>query len=458
MSGVRYGVIDRSMDDAAFSPTIRAIVAMALSLLALASALAAEETATSVQQAGTLMAGFLGVLVAAWKPTARAGGAAFLYFVVFALFHAGLVVAFAARGESAFVGGGDNSWITPTELGPAVELVAIGTFAATCGVLLGGLSLRRPLLKRFVAREDIGRLPLAGTFAALVGAALAGYSVFTNGGLAADGGYIELLEVVDGDQTFSYGTLLLGLGLSLMVAAGGRTRRWGWSGMIVVALIALPLGLRGPVLFPLITMVMIEAKRRPLRLWIFAIVSVGVLGAISVIRQTRSQGISGLLDGGWTRIDPLDGAAEMGYSIYPVVQVERWMSSGVEPMNGVTFIAPVVRTIERWLGFTSPPGAEDFRLFNVEIFARVGPIGGSPIAEGYRNFGVVGVILVMLILGYVLSKVDGLPSTPAGGALAAVLMLPLITAVRNSFAPVLPQVLIGAIVVFVAFAGARRRQ
>lgn len=432
----------------------RQTVGLAMSAGAAATALATNGGTSAREQAWMLSFAFIGLLLVAWNRRAGAGGSSFLYFVIFALFHGGLVFAYAMRGQEALLGGGDNSWIVPDQLAPAVKLAILGVAAAAVGVAFA--QPRTPAPSRaLLVTVGVGRLPLIAGLAAAVGALIVGSVIMSNGGVGA-AGYIEFLDAVAGDGMFGYGSLLLGLGLALMVAAGGRSRAAGWVGLGALALAALPLGLRGPVLFPLVTMIMIEAKRRPLRLWIFALTSVAVLAAISVLRQTRAQGISGLLAGGWTRIDPLDGAAEMGYSLYPVVQVERWMTGGSEPMYGSTFIAPITRALERVLGASSMPADQDMRLFNVEIFTRVGPIGGSPIAEGYRNFEVLGVIIVMLLLGYMMARIDQLPGTAAGAAVAAVVMLPFVTAVRNSFAPVIPQILIGLSLVVVAYAGSAR--
>lgn len=445
-----------SADGPRWRRVTRTCTGLAISLVSLVWSASVNGGATSQVQAMLLLVAFTGLLLTAWNPRAGAGGSAFLYFFVFALFHGGLVIAFALHGQTALLGGGDNSWIDPERLGPAVSLTVIGAAGATAGVALGqiGGSGRGGVRTQ---RPDAGRLPMLGGGAALVGTAMIAYSLWSNGGLAGVGGYIEFLDVVAGESVFSYGSLFLGLGLCLLAASGGRSRIIAWVSMLVLAALALPLGLRGPVLFPLVTLVMIEAKRRRLRLWVFALVAIAALSAISVIRQTRTQGLAGLLEGGWTRIDPFDGAAEMGYSLFPVVQVEQWMSAGLEPMQGVTFIAPIVRVVERLLGIPSPSGDQDMRLFNVEVFTRIGPIGGSPIAEGYRNFELLGVILVMCILGLVLSRVDRLPGTPMGAALAAVIMLPLVTAVRNSFAPVVPQIAIGLLLVAAAFVGVRAR-
>lgn len=458
MSGSTSGAVElRLVDRPAPSAGgfLRGILALLISGISAAIAALAGETWSAGSLAILLAFSFIGLLLATWTKEAGAGGSAFLYFFVFGLFHGGLVFAYALRGDDALLGAGDNSWVTASQLGPAVTLTTVGAAVATVGVLVGRWRPPRP--DGFLATAGTPRLAPVATITAIIGAGMVGYAILTNGGLSGAAGYIEFLDLVNGESVFSYGTLGLGLGLCLMVAAGGRTRIVGWAVMGALALVALPLGLRGPVLFPLLTMVMIEAKRKPLRLWVFAVVAVVVLSMISVIRQTRAHGLSGILEGGWTRIDPFDGAAEMGYSLYPVVQVERWMSSGVEPMNGVTFIAPVIRFMERLFGLPTVPGDQDMRLFNVEVFTRVGPIGGSPIAEGYRNFGLLGVILVMLVLGLVMSRIDRFPGASAGAAIAAAVMLPLLTAVRNSFAPIIPQLLISAVVLLIGLAPRRRR-
>jgi len=91
------------------------------------------------------------------------------------------------------------------------------------------------------------------------------------------------------------------------------------------------------------------------------------------------------------------------------------------------------------------------------VLSRVGPIGGSPVAEGYHNLGMAGVVAVMAAIGLAVALVDRRPVTPFGHATVGVVLLPLLTEVRNSAAPLLIHIAIGLSILAVARALARAR-
>jgi hypothetical protein len=138
----------------------------------------------------------------------------------------------------------------------------------------------------------------------------------------------------------------------------------------------------------------------------------------------------------------------MGYSLRPAAVVAGWHSAAEPFRDGVTLVVVPLRFIEKITGLHGGPPNYDDRLFNAEIAQRVGPIGGSPIAEGYHNFGIAGVILLMAAIGLVVGRVDRIPRTPCGNALAGAMLLPLFVEVRNSFAPVPVQLALGLLLLW----------
>lgn len=370
--------------------------------------------------------------------------AASIYIVVFGLFHGGLIVAYAVIGQEALVGSADNLWVDPFVLRTPVEIVNL----AMIGLALG---VRFAPKTRFVLDDRVGRLARrlgpAGTGMAFVGLILLTRLFASGGGAFLSSGYGQVLVAVDGKSTFGYASGQLFLGLAFMVSAGGKFRRYAFILFGLICCIALPLGLRGEVLFPALVILMIEGRRRKLSTPVIAFSSVFVLALISLLRETRAEGISGLTNFKEFGFSPLQGLAEMGYSIYPVVVVENWMESGDKPMNGVTLIAPLIRAAEGLFGTAAP--VPDFRLFHVEIASRVGPIGGSPVAEGLRNGGVVFAILLLVGIGLIVGSIDKLPSNPQSFALAAVALIPLLIQVRNGFSSVPVQWIIGLTILLV---------
>lgn len=434
----------------------RRLTGLGLGLVAVILALSATPATTIGFQATTLAIAWAGALLATWQAARGVGGPATVYLIVLGLFHCGLIIAVALGGTSMLVGRGDNSWIfRSVAINQAVVAVCACFFACAVGVLVGQstptmrkISLPAVTISTFERRG----VALVGVLGAVVGISLIGYVLATSGGVALlFSGYGSFLEAVGGSGLLGYGTIVLGFGLAFLVSAGGRYRVAGWILMGVVAVIALPLGLRGSVLFPAVTLAVIESRRKRLPLLPIAFAGFVGLVLVSVLRQTRSGGVSSLLSGSWGPIAPLQGVAEMGYSLYPVVVVQGWMAVGTPPMGGVTLIAPLVRLGEAVFGGGAPPGASDFRLFNSEIANNVGAIGGSPIAEGIRNGGIGFAIVFLALIGYLLARLDRFPVRPLGSATVGIFLLPLLIDVRNSFAPVLFQWVIGALMLLAAY-------
>ncbi|WP_158296480.1 O-antigen polysaccharide polymerase Wzy [Nocardioides albidus] len=369
--------------------------------------------------------------------------AALLYLVVFGLFHGGLLVAFAVQGESVLIGQGDNSWVFSRDVGQAVRISIVGVAAWVVGYVV----VRDGGNKKFLIREsgrDLGvgaaRVGLAAT---IMGGVLVWRS-FVAGGVGIGSTYAQFIE--SGSPGYAYGILLVGFGCAYLVAS--RTPRTGWVIFACAALLLLPIGTRSAVLFPGVALVYIVGRRRRIGPVVgLSAMTVG-LTLISVLRQTRLDGIAGIMARKWS-LTPMDGLAEMGYSLYPVVAVGRWLERGESERYGATLFAVPARFLTRVSGGAVPPAEGDDRLFNVLVMRREGPIGGSPIAEGLLNGGLLGIVLLMFVIGAAIAWAD-LQESRAGVLAGLAVFLPLIFETRNSFAPVPAQVCLGLVMLIAA--------
>ena len=113
-----------------------------------------------------------------------------------------------------------------------------------------------------------------------------------------------------------------------------------------------------------------------------------------------------------------------------------------------TLIAVPLRVAEGLAG--NPPPDDDRRLFGTELLSRVGAIGGSPVAEGYHNFGTAGAVGLLAAIGLIIAGLDRLRVRAVHDAILGVVLLPLLTDVRNFFAVVPAQVTMGLVLVGVA--------
>lgn len=364
------------------------------------------------------------------------------YLVLFGLFHGGLLFSVALRGADAFTAY-DSSWLYGGYTADAVRLAILGMAACTLAATIaaGGNGEDRP--PEPVASSTAATPAAIGLSLQVAGLGIFGASVAGAGGLdVVSGGYTAFLQANESDGLLGYGTLLIGVGAVLAIIAGGPARVAAWTGFALYALVAFMIGTRGAVLFPLLTLLVVEYRRghRIKPLWTVLGVPC-LLALIGLVRTTRLAGANTQTSSLWSA--PLDAIAEMGYSLRPTVVVYGWHDSGEPFLHGMSLIAVPVRVLEGLTGWHGGPPANDTRLFNVEISDRVGPIGGSPVAEGYHNAGLIGVLVLMAAIGLVLGWLERCPRTVLGDGLAGVVLLPLLIQIRNSFAPTPVQLAIG---------------
>jgi hypothetical protein len=263
------------------------------------------------------------------------------------------------------------------------------------------------------------------------------YFVVSRGGLTALwGSYTQYQLNVSGSGAFiGFIYFFLGVGLSFMAASDHLAlRRLALSAFGMFALFALPIGLRGEVLFPSLAAAVLAAKRGwKLSARTTLVLALVLLLAVSAVRNLRQVGVGGLasngLDGSVTA-----GLVELGGSLRPVSEAVLWRQQGDELAGGGTYWAPFDRALCRVVPHESCVRAdEDQRLMNVLIVQRVGPIGFSPVAEAYRNFGTPGVVGVMALIGALVGWMDKWTTRRASLALMGIIYVEMLINVRNSF-------------------------
>lgn len=415
---------------------------LGFSLIVIAAFLAVGDFMHATEATWVLLLALAGTGIVTYDARSGPAGAGTLFVAVFGLFHAGLVLAYSWSGEEALVGQGNNVWVTGSALGPAVLATTVGCLALAIGWCLvphKDWSVEPRKVRRELSES---RLRGVGWLTLLAGLAIIA-PVIARAGIGS--GYGAFLDA-SAEGNYGYGTLLAGIGLAALVHAGGKSRKAALVLGFLIGGVLLVMGNRGVVIFSAVALVYVLGRTRRFRWGTVLLGAVAVLGAVSVLRQTRLHGWGGLLRGDW-EFSPLGGVAEMGYSLYPVYVVEGWMAAGDEPRWGSSLVVVPLRYLEVLLGKTPP--TPDLRLLNVEIAERVGMIGGSPIAEGLRNGGLVFVFLLMAVLGILLAFIQQ-RHTRLGVFLGLILLLPLLFLTRNSFAPVPVQWGVGLVLVFLA--------
>lgn len=165
------------------------------------------------------------------------------------------------------------------------------------------------------------------------------------------------------------------------------------------ALFSFPIGLRGEVLFPIALTAPVLMSQGQIRIH-WTAVALAILVVLFVSAAVANSRIGEQLSDSLVSASPLEAISELGGSLRPSFEVEKWLQNGDEYRWGATYYAPFERTLQRILPFADRiPAEEDHRLMNVLIMQRAGPFGFSIVAEAVINFGILGAFAVGGIAG-----------------------------------------------------------
>jgi len=409
-----------------------------------------DELVTDIQTAATTAcaAALLSVALVIHVNRAQPFQLGTVYLGLFALFHTGLLLSLALGQTPELLNPTDATWVRSDAMRFAAVIVAISILALATAYLLARAVSRDREATRRDDPSAADALPgpdgpgVVGLLLVLVGVGLWATNVVSSGVSIVGTSYVTFLAATAA-TSMPTAYLLMGFGMAVVAASGHRTSRLVASA--VFAAFALPgflIGLRGEVILPLASYLVVAARRRSIRpRWWMAAVPVLALAAGSAVRVLRQTGIG---SGGLTVTDfsLLSGLTELGYTIRPIVEVYRWHGLLGEPTVGLsTYLAPVTRVVVgRVLGLATTPANADPAVFSTVISQRVGPIGGSPVAEAYRSGGLLTVVIVSLLIGVVLSRLDTLPRSPVSSAAMGMGSSALFLWVRNDFTPIVAEV------------------
>jgi hypothetical protein len=392
------------------------------------------------------------------------------YVAVLWVFHFGLVLSYAVEPDAVLTGGFYiREWFFRHGTRVAVVMACIGLTACVLGIYAA-----TPMRSRASAADtpDPGESGDAASPQYLANLSIVGFVLIVLGLgawlamilLAGGPGllfsdYVTFLAVT-ADSPLIWAYLVLGAGMTLAAMAPPTPwRHAGYALFALWAVVAFPLGLRGEVLFPLCTSLMISARRRaPLSTAQVLLAALLLLVAIAVVRDLRQVGVTHASKSLLSSANPLGALSEMGSSLRPVSEVVTWKERGEDYMWGATYWAPFDRALGAIL--LDPqrlPADRDPRIMNIVISERVAFIGFSVVAEAHRNFGVVGVAAVMFLIGLLLGRVERWPPGSFRTAVLGIIFVQLMFHVRNDFIAVPAQTAFGIILVYVATSVARYR-
>jgi hypothetical protein len=397
--------------------------------------------------ASLVMFGLLLLRTGVWTATGA-------YATVFWCFHFGLIAVLGSGlVDQTDLSIWDQWWVLGPFGADAAVVALIGFAAFAAGASLVNASAGPTHLQRQPADTPEGTHPYGAAGSVLVFAAVAvwaGLVISTSGLSGFFNSYGDYLHATD-DFGSPMGLMWLALGGGIVMSVTGRP---GWlrTSAIVTfgsaAMMALPIGLRGEIMFPTIAALVAAARCG----WVLspgkacAFVA-ALLVVIPAVREIRGTGLQGLPEVA-LELRMFDAFVEMGGSLHPVEKVVRWRAEGEAFEMGGSYWAPIERAAARLLpGARSIAAEDDMRIMNILVTDRVGPIGFSPVAEAYRNFGPVGVVFVLGLLGAALAAIDAIADRELAVLAIATLYVPLLINVRNSFVSVPLQCAVGVLFV-----------
>jgi hypothetical protein len=371
----------------------------------------------------------------------------FIFFSAFSIFHGGLVfVSAIGLITDKDILYSISFWFHRTETVYAIYLMNFTmliyaltavTFSKKASTTYDNLDLR--LIKRFHHIGGALLLFMITTFL-LIG--------FATGALQS---YTAYLTVINQSPlvTLLFVYIYLFMGMAVVFVSVSYRPGFGYLYFLAFAIwavIAFKVGLRGEVMFPTCVAAAILGRRKiPIGTFKLSLMIFMMLIAIVIVKNARLSGDYSEID----NMNPLNALAEMGSSLRTVQEVVKWRNEGFKLLYGASYWAPFERQLALFLPIERPPAKKDKRLLNVVVQEKAGPIGFSPVAEAYLNFGEKGIIFIAFILGISLAKFDSIASTVRADTLIGVALIPLFIMIRNSFTFIPVQTIMGIIIALI---------
>jgi len=373
---------------------------------------------------------------------------AMLYLSLFGLFHLGLVVPWALGVYDI----ARMPFFAPYGLPRAIALITYSIVSYHLGMIIAsctGPRSEKPFGDDASNLED-PKIFLTGSLLFL-GAVIA----FVTGLIHLDpSGYHRLtysdffrLRTESDPRLFGTGITIAAIGLCL--AAAGASREWiriTLLGACLWVLMLFYLGFRGPALIAGVVVYTVAKKKRVnFPKWLPWATAAVLLIAIPIMRIAREEPLDERsLDVSMNGFNVLDGPAEMGASIRPLIEI----TGLVGPKNyryGRTYLSALKGIVPNLTLRWESPATESFddlppshwliAVVDPWTYRNNGGMGFSAVAEPYMNFGIVGVIGYFFLLGYLLVRLDRVSiHSPYALACWALVLGPLLWTTRNDFA------------------------
>lgn len=371
---------------------------------------------------------------------------AMVYLILLGLFHLGLIVPWALRIYDI----SRTPSFTPHGLSRSIAMINYAIISFDLGLVIAqffGKGRRADSPQQSTNDAENHEVYVAGCLLLA-----AGIIMFIVGLIGLDAlGYFRLtysetfrLRAESDPRLFGSGITIAFIGLSI-AAAGASTRRFRIvSAVGAVWLISLTYwGFRGPGLIAAIV-VYIIARKKGLAIprWAPLLAVTGTLFILPVLRAGRESPLNERFSQlSFKDFHILDGPAEMGMSIRPLVETIDLISPndfrwGKTYWLGLEGIVPNLAL--RWEASSTraedelPPSHWVTAIVDPWSYKNYGGMGFSAVAEPYMNFGVAGVVVYFGLLAFFLVWLERISArNPYALAAWALILGPLLWTTRN---------------------------
>src|ERR1700726_1913660 len=382
-----------------------------------------------------------------------------MYISLLGLFHLGLVVPWALGIYDI----ARTPWFVPYGLSRGLALFTYAIIAYQVGlvVALRAIRQRAPLGWAGPSIED-PKVFAGGSFLFITGAAMfaVGVSRLPSKGLDRLIYSVTFRLRAESDPRF-FGAGMLIAFIGLCIDAAGASRRqmriaYWYTGVLFITLFYL--GFRGPAITAAL-LVYAVAFKKGLRFprWLPFVAAAVLLVTVPLMSIMREEPLNERsLVSSLSKINILDGPAEVGESIRPLVETADLIGPGNYRL-GKTYLIAIKGILPNLAFRWQAPATEsmDDLSPNHWITAIVDPwarkndqgIGFSGVAEPYMNFGIPGVVIYFVLLALLLLWLEQV-SIRSANALAswALVVGPLLLAsTRNDYTNVLRPVVWGLV-------------
>ncbi|WP_204236869.1 O-antigen polysaccharide polymerase Wzy [Mammaliicoccus sciuri] len=248
--------------------------------------------------------------------------------------------------------------------------------------------------------------------------------------------YQDYVSSIQEIKYYTFGVSMFSIGIAFSFANCSKENL-----KYIVSILALPIllflitGNRGEVFYPLLSAVGVLIVRNfKIKKWMYVLSFLTFFLLFPLIKLTRNLSASNIQD---LDIKWYSSLVEIGYTLRPLGYTVDWIQNGERLAYGESYFAPFQRMLSNII-----PGMEkiDYMLVGYGFRYRLPGMGYSVVAEGYYNWGLIGVIFIMIIVCLVcviLNNMNSFTGLSFGTAILSIL----INNIRNAFSFV-PQFII----------------